>query len=101
MYKFWRTVGIGLGVDVGVGIGVGGAALARSKALNHYPVVAAYIWQVRCAGSSTGLPPSIKVAECGTLSGLLVSDMLKWSVEEEVCTQWRSGCLDSDTVCDL
>ena len=24
-----------------------GAALARSKRLNHYPVVVAYLWQVR------------------------------------------------------
>ena len=78
-----------------------GRTAARSKALNHYPVVAAYGWQVQCAGSSTGLPPSIKVAERGALSGLLVSEMLKRSVEEEDCTQWRSGCLDSDTVCDL
>ena len=30
-----------------------GAALARSKALNHYHVVAAYYRQVQCAGSST------------------------------------------------
>ena len=52
-------------------------------ALNHYPVVAAYFWQVQCAGSSTGLPPSIKVAECGALSGLIVSEMLNRSVEEE------------------
>ena len=29
------------------------AALARSKALNHYPVVAAYFWHVWYAGSST------------------------------------------------
>ena len=72
------------------------AALAWSKALNHYPVVAAYFRKVRCAGSSTGLPPSIEVA-----SGLLVSEMLKRSVEEEDCTQWRSGCSDSDTACDL
>ena len=78
-----------------------GAALARSNKLNHYPVVAAYLWQVWCAGLSTGLPPSIEVAERGALSGLLVSEMLKWSVEEEDCTQWRSGCLVSDTVCDL
>ena len=60
-----------------------GAALARSKALNHYPVVAAYFWQLRCAGSSTGLPPSVEIAELGALSGLLVSEMLKRSVEEE------------------
>ena len=40
-----------------------GAALARSKCHNHYPVVAAYFRHVRWAGSSTGLPPSIKVAE--------------------------------------
>ena len=60
-----------------------GAALARSKALNHYPIVAAYFWQVRGAGSSTGLPPSIEVAKRGALSGLLVSEMLKRSVEEE------------------
>ena len=30
-----------------------GAALARSKALNHYHVMAAYFRQVQCAGSST------------------------------------------------
>ena len=48
-------------------------------------------WQMQCAGSSTGLPPSIEVAECGALSGLLVSEMLKRSVEEENCTQWRSA----------
>ena len=59
------------------------AALARSKALNHYPVVAAYIWQVGCAGFSTGLPPSIEVAEDGALSVLLMSEMLKRSVEED------------------
>ena len=35
------------------------------------------------------------------LSGLLVSEMLKRSVEEEDCAQWRSDCSDSDTVCDL
>ena len=46
---------------------------------------------------STGLPPSIEVAERGALSGLLLSEMLKRSVEEEDCTQWT----DSDTVCDL
>ena len=57
---------------------------------------------MRRAGPSTGLPPSIKVAERGALSGLLVSEMLKRSVEEEEdCTQWKSGCSDSDTVCDL
>ena len=78
-----------------------GAAPARSKALNHYPVVVAYFWQVRCAGSSTGVPPSIEVAERGALSGLLVSKMLKRSVEEENWTQWRSGCSDSDTVSDV
>ena len=48
-------------------------------------------WQMQSAGSSTGLPPSIEVAECGALSGLLVSEMLKRSVEEENCTQWRSA----------
>ena len=53
------------------------------------------------AGSSTELPPSIKVAERGALSGLLVSEMLKRSVEEEDCSQWWSGCSDSDTVRDL
>ena len=78
-----------------------GAALARSKALNHYPVVATYFRHVWCAGCSTGLPPSIEVAERGALSGLLVSELLKRSVEEEDCTQWRSGCSDSDTVCDI
>ena len=57
--------------------------MARSKALDHYPVVAAYFQQVQYAGSSTELPPSIKVAERGALSGLLVSEMLKRSVEEE------------------
>ena len=57
---------------------------------------------MRRAGPSTELPPSIKVAERGALSGLLVSEMLKRSVEEEEdCTQWKSGCSDSDTVCDL
>ena len=57
---------------------------------------------MRRAGPSTGLPPSIKVAERGALRGLLVSEMLKRSVEEEEdCTQWKSGCSDSDTVCDL
>ena len=30
-----------------------GATLARSKALNHYPMVAAYFWKVWYAGSST------------------------------------------------
>ena len=59
------------------------AALARCKALNHYPIVETYFWQVRYAGSSTGLPPSIEVAECGALSVLLVSEMFKKSVEEE------------------
>ena len=39
------------------------AAPVRSKRLNHYPVVAAYFMHVRRAGSSTGLPPSIEVAE--------------------------------------
>ena len=53
-----------------------GASLARSKALNHYPVVAAYFWKVWCAGYFTALPPSIEVAERGTLSRLLVSEML-------------------------
>ena len=53
------------------------AALARCKALNHYPIVATYFWQVRYAGSSTGLPPSIEVAECGALSVLLVSECLR------------------------
>ena len=61
---------------------------------------------MRCAGSSTGLPRSIEVAEHGALSGLLVSEMLKSemlkrSVEEEDCSQWWSGCSDSDTVRDL
>ena len=64
------------------------AAQARSKALNHYPVVAASIWQVRCAVSSTGLHPSIEVAEHGALSELLMSEMLKWSVMEEDCTMY-------------
>ena len=40
-----------------------GAALARSKRLNYYPVVGAYFWNVRGAGSSTWLPPCIEVAE--------------------------------------
>ena len=60
-----------------------GRTAARSKALNHYPVVAAYCWQVQCAGSSTGLPPSIKVAERGALSRLLVSEMLKAECEKK------------------
>ena len=38
---------------------------------------------MRCAGTSTGLPPSIEVAERGALSGLLVSEMLKRRVEKE------------------
>ena len=78
-----------------------GAALARSKALNHYPVVAVYFWQMRCAGSSTGLPPSIEVAKGGALSGLLVSEMLMRSEEEENWTQWKSSCTDLDTVFHL
>ena len=35
------------------------AALARSKALNHYLVVAAFFGQVWCAVSSTGLSPRL------------------------------------------
>ena len=61
----------------------------------------AYFWQVRYADYSKGLPPSIKVAERGALSRLLVSEMLKRSVEEDDCTQWRSRCSDSDTACNL
>ena len=48
-----------------------------------------------------GSASSIKVAERDALSGLLVSEMLKTSVEEEDCAQWRSGCSDSDTAYDL
>ena len=58
---FWRTVGVDSNMCTGLGSNL--AALARSKALNHYPVVAAYFWHVQCAGCSTGLPPSIEVAE--------------------------------------
>ena len=57
--------------------------LARSKALNHCPIVAAFFRQVWYAGSSAGLPPSIEVAKRGALSGLLLSEMLKRSAEEE------------------
>ena len=47
-------------------------------------------------------PPKHQGCERGALSRLLVSEMLKRSVEEEQdCTQWRSGCSDSDTACDL
>ena len=45
--------------------------------------MAANFWQVQYAGSATGLLPSIKVAERGALSGLLVSEMAKRSVETE------------------
>ena len=48
-----------------------------------------------------GPPPGVEVAERGALSGLFVSEMLMWSVEKEDCTQWRSGCSDSNSVCDL
>ena len=40
----------------------------------------------------------MEVAEGGALSGLLLSEVLRRSVEEEDCTQWRSGCSDSDTL---
>ena len=46
-------------------------------------------------------PPGVEVAERGALSGLFVSEILMWSVEKEDCTQWRSGCSDSNSVCDL
>ena len=53
-------------------------AVAKSKALNHYPEVAAYFRQVLwCAGFSTGIPPSIEAAEHGALSGLLVMRCLR------------------------
>ena len=60
------------------------AALARSKRLIHYPVMAVCYLQVQWADWSTGATPKHQDCEHGALSGLLVSEMLKRSVEEQL-----------------
>ena len=77
-----------------------GAALARRKHFNHYPIVAACF----CCAVSRLLhrsSPQLSRLRAWCSERLLVSEMLKRSVEEENCTQWRSDCSDLDTVCDL
>ena len=53
-----------------------GAALARSKRLNHYPVVAAYFWHARRAGCSTIVSFSMAANDLNIFNRAWVHDIL-------------------------
>ena len=96
---FWRTLGVGSTFCTGLESNQGCTGLKQSSL--PLPCSGGLLQASAVCRLLHRAPPKHQGCECGALSGLFVSEMLKRSVEEEDCTQWRSGYSDSDSVCDL